>query len=264
MQGTAVPATAVPACILDGELIMDEVTKTERFAIFDVIYYNQFYYANERLIGRHKIITHLNNLYQQNKSRFPSNHLPIGSKAFREIKYIDQILDCIQPTEDGQYLYKDSKGRCNLNDGLIFTPVQDNYFYKEQKLLKWKWPEMNTVDFLIKEPFLEQKNNNILLYVSGKHNSTELYATITEPNQQTLEWISQVQSLTDRSECVVECSKEGSKGRSPSFQIVGLRLDKLVGNYITVAQATEKVIQDNITADDLRQLFTTRKSVPNP
>jgi mRNA guanylyltransferase len=38
------------------------------------------------------------------------------------------------------------------NDGLIFTPVNEPYlFYTRSKILKWKPPHLNTMDFLIKK-----------------------------------------------------------------------------------------------------------------
>jgi len=232
--------------LLDGEVIMNETTKVEQYSMFDIISYNNTYYANQYLPIRHKAMS----LFIQDYLKLKNISMPIQLKAFRPVKELHQITDCIQYDEKtNHYIYKDNKGRHNLNDGLVFIPVEDDYFCKDKTMFKWKWLELNTIDCLIKNLF--DNNTTLHFYVGGPNNSEIdfMQTRFDHLNSISKNYINQIKELK-LSQCIVECNIINS-----NCQIVGLRMDKNIANYIVTAKSTKQAIDDNILINELIQLF---------
>ncbi len=84
---------------------------------------------------------------------------------------LDLAVACFDITFFCRYVYQSEK-RYNDNDGLIFTP--ENQPFKAVGLngiFKWKWPNLQTVDFLLRVEERTNKFGNIskdfVLYLQG-------------------------------------------------------------------------------------------------
>lgn len=147
--------------LIDGELVTHEgvnsVGPQATFMIFDLILLNGDRIMEKRLSERLSSIgTGIVVPYRQ---RFPqyaayppfaptpsltassvdgSDHpIAIRAKAFHRKHHLkDGIIDHIKPHGNGEYMYDDGKRR-NKNDGVIFTPENDDYMCKNVQLLKW-------------------------------------------------------------------------------------------------------------------------------
>jgi hypothetical protein len=88
-------------------------------------------------------------------SASPVSPLPSAPKIFHPKKDLQQLLTSIHKISEEEYEYEDGKQH-NKNDGIIFTPESANYLCKGvATLLKWKWPTLNTIDFLKCTPWFD-------------------------------------------------------------------------------------------------------------
>ena len=84
----------------------------------------------------------------------PRPWLCVSHQTFLDKAQIHQHWQRISKTPDGAYLYEDAERNLrNHNDGLIFTPVQQPYLMSSDTLLKWKWPDLQSVDFKVYFPY---------------------------------------------------------------------------------------------------------------
>jgi hypothetical protein len=140
------------------------------------------------------------------------------------LKHIESVLNGIHITNSSThhgatlptYQYKDNS-RWNDNDGLVFTPEGASYTDLiahrggriSTPLLKWKWKEHNTIDFLIYQKDLDvsvsvsvppsyqspddtnKTDYRLPLYVDTGGNDSVCVATalIDEQTQNKLQWV---------------------------------------------------------------------------
>jgi len=113
---------------------------------------------------------------------------------------------------------------------------------------KWKWPQLNTVDFLVRVTPDRRRSSKIFkLYLWGPNNQYVEYRQVffqTKCAQRLLN------DLGDLTEAVVECSYSTKIGE---WQYHRLRTDKPHANFITVALQGLEVTCDNIDAECLRK-----------
>ncbi len=89
--------------------------------------------------------------------------MKVQTKRFTAAKRLDDVSDLIKlfPTQ-GHFVYDDRKEKklMSLNDGIIFTPDQNDYLHTNGNLpiYKFKWAGLNTVDFSLEHPFFNEKN----------------------------------------------------------------------------------------------------------
>lgn len=112
--------------------------------------------------------------------------LRIESKEFLQRQFLLKLHEKIKKinikddrgADMTYYVYKnDRKGVLSLNDGVILTPVNNNYMHKRNENLpiyKFKWPGLHTVDFLLAHPFFKQPNTNNSNPSSGGVDGPEL------------------------------------------------------------------------------------------
>jgi hypothetical protein len=73
------------------------------------------------------------------------------------VTYIMSYLTCAcffmfawQVTSSGERVYRDSDRRYHKSDGIIFQPADAPYvFGTDVNLVKWKWPELASVDLQV-------------------------------------------------------------------------------------------------------------------
>jgi mRNA-capping enzyme len=232
----------LPLTILDGEMIVDENSKTNglKFLIFDLMCYKgsvvtkmHFRHRHTRIkaiITTRKIEMILNNQRKFNyKYEYNKELFGIRRKHFYELNSTREIIERLIPK-----LYHKS-------DGLIFQGGKDPYFTGTcNNLFKWKPSDRNSVDLLFKA--MSKKKYCVCvsrfgslypikekIYISNKENRTIL-------------------SMYDLENCVIECNFDNFDNKLIFMKIRG---DKNKPNEITVYQKVLKSIEDVITSLEL-------------
>ncbi|KQJ88929.1 hypothetical protein BRADI_4g22137v3 [Brachypodium distachyon] len=137
---------------------------------------------------------------------------------------------------------------CHDADGLIFQGWDDPYVTRTHEgLLKWKYPEMNSVDFLF-----EVGNDNrqlVFLYERGKKKLMD-GSRMVFPNEE------DPSSISGR---IVECS--WSK-EDQCWVCMRVRSDKSTPNDINTYRKVMRSITDNITEDKLLEEINEISNLP--
>jgi len=205
------------------------------------------------------------------KSFSPKHRLQ--SDIFRYIREMTSQVDGSK-----YYEYNDGK-RKNKNDGIIFTPEADDYFCRKVPILKWKWPGLNTIDFLTRAPWFD-KDGRLMLFSSAnllsehtviggtgreKPETVLVHARSSMLRDERRQWfqsnvIDKVASMSSgagrqsahhnpsRNGVVVEMSYERD---SSSWQPKLVRWDKSLPNFLTTVIGTMETIIDNVQPNDL-------------
>jgi len=169
---TGVKAKESGTYLLNGEYLENDITKKERlnkYGIFDCYIYNDRDICNLPLMSNNDIDTRLSLVNKYIKSDYieskSDESFGIFVKKFHTVTPQKNIFSCannIWRDYEGRLINPDV-GREYYLDGLIFTPADhpvgytpDNFDYDLRQNntwtanLKWKPPEDNTIDFLIK------------------------------------------------------------------------------------------------------------------
>ena len=153
------------------------------------------------------------------------------------------------------------KGRSNSNDGLIFTPDADSYYARSTPLLKWKWPDLNTVDFLISQPFTAAGDRGLPLLCKGHvkdgrggaGGGLQVQDIVFDYIRQLDDTGSAALAEVRRRGCtsaVVEC---GYSSADSEWHIKCVRWDKSNSNFLTTVVATMKACIDDLQSTDIVQ-----------
>lgn len=231
--------------LLDGEVL--EAQKT--YLIYDVIVALGAQVSGERTSRRLSMINKIVHRYRhmEDKDR-PRKLVPMGKRFVPKLD-IGGVLSLITRGEQhGTYVYterrSDGMTRTNPNDGLIFTPEHEPYMQAHHTLLKWKWLELNTVDFKIKTPYVD-KRGKLRLYVGGP-DGQDIW--VRDTNVSYAEWAQYGTMLSNQDSAIVECGYNPLTG---NWDIHKLRMDKHRANFITTFTMTLEGMIDNVTAEDL-------------
>jgi len=180
----------------------------------------------------------------------------VGAKAFvRKHHLKDGIFDKIRHLGGDEYEYRD-KSRCNKNDGVIFTPEDDDYFCKRVPLLKWKWHALNTIDFLTRAPWFDGEGK-LMLYATasvlseggrggGGGPTATVHMRSTQLTPEKRDFF--LRSVAGKDLAIAEMQYDPS---SSSWQPKNFRWDKSSPNFMTTVVATMETIIDNVQPEDL-------------
>ncbi|KAG0322219.1 Dcp1p-Dcp2p decapping enzyme complex alpha subunit [Podila horticola] len=134
------------------------------------------------------------------------------------------------------------------NDGLIFTSAVAPYIPSTNtKMLKWKPPSENTIDFRLT---LESTSNHKPLFVLHEWLGGQNYSRfgqLTVPDDLWRQWQSTSTELQNR---VVEVNYSPSDN---TWRFFRFRDDKEHGNHSSVVQKVVQSIQDGVEREELRQ-----------
>jgi mRNA guanylyltransferase len=218
--------------IFDGELVLDYGTET-RFLIFDTLLSGGVAYIHNSFLERLQVA-------------FIELIYPIRQQGSSSKTAIELFLKDFYPTSEVDFLFNAVINKGLLphgNDGLIFTEVKAPYVLKTTThILKWKPPEVNTIDFIVKAEqfgsawkFLLNTFNGYQLEVFD-----EIEFVDEEEQAQVLKLLAEIPVL------VLECVM--LEGR---WKVLKMRTDKDTANATPVANRIKKSIMDNLTADEL-------------
>ena len=222
--------------LMDGEMVVDTDPKTQkqmrRFLAYDLMAVNGERVSQRPFLERLNIVrefvveprkaflaqTGPSGAYAANKEPFS-----VRTKEFHPLQFARSSIEKFIPALSHE------------SDGLIFQPSNAPYVPQTyESLLKWKFPELNSVDFL-----LRVARGSGLLFVGDKGGQyvrlEDDFVTRSEP----------LESLDGK---IVECSWDWNEKK---WVFMRTRADKDTPNFITVYRKTWKSIQDNITADDI-------------
>ncbi|EPZ35685.1 hypothetical protein ROZALSC1DRAFT_26608 [Rozella allomycis CSF55] len=145
------------------------------------------------------------------------------------------------------------------NDGLIFTPVNEPYIFgTSSKVLKWKSPEMNTVDFIVT---FDHEHDVYNLYCNQK--GMPMFYAFYSPDDEFLDWVSH----NNNESCIIECyfdKEKITKGfdfdknsyyeDKGGWKFMRVRTDKDTPNDFSIVDKIIRSITHNITKDKLLKL----------
>jgi len=244
------------ATLLDGELIINQQKQLEYLA-FDLVGIGGKSYSNNCTSSRIDVIKKFTDKYTLCTREFKqSPPIIIRRKHHYKSSELKSLLDKITCDEEGEYWFQNEVRRTR-NDGLIFTPQENNFLmsYDPGALVKWKFLEKNTIDLKVKTPYIFR--NKLDLYAGGKGNSDILFAQIdmkpAENREKFYALLNEMQSLSDCrhgfvNSFIVECAWNF---KSNQWQLIQNRPDKHIPNFITVCTDTLRVMTDNVTENEL-------------
>jgi len=225
--------------LVDGEMFFNLRKKTWNYTIFDVVCYGK---------------TNCNNFNMRKKVQVISDHIVMpylqagGSKSFNIVRKhfyekdeINLLFSKIVKNEEGEYIYKGN----NMNDGLIFTPVDVKLYHftpgPSMWLLKWKWDDKLTCDF---ELHYDKDVNMFFLRYQQSRKNPKLY------------YYKEIKEIP-KSKKIVECFYDQG-----DWKIVNVRDDKVRPNtFMTIISVIYQMIE-NITREDIIRTLSNSLIVP--
>jgi len=257
-------ALSKPECptLLDGELVhidsflaghgggtedMD-IETFQKYMIFDIVMSLGKRVSEDPLSTRLMIIGHVVQRFRQycntdieflGKNYYPKNHIP-------------QLLKKIQKTENGKYLYCDGK-RVNYNDGLLFVPEKMGFTGIATRLLKYKWQDRNTLDFVVHPDQFFQNNECLPGYMETDYG--EQYATLIHLPHAIQMAI--MNSPNKNHHPVVECYFDKTLGLWHAYLH---RKDKMAANSIIVGMQVMELLLQNLQIEELIKVCASGKT----
>jgi mRNA guanylyltransferase len=235
--------------LLDGEMVRNLRTGKLMFLIFDILALNGqtnigMYNLSERLsiIGKKVVTVFRDAIKEKGKDYFMKLQFTLSGKIFRPKHLIKELATMIKHNEKGERLFVDDK-RCHRNDGLIFTPSGPYLVYSSSHLMKWKYCDRLTIDFLFK--FTDE--GHVALVGQGGD------VMVNWPDFDMLphDWdklTSALATTRDPSKAVIECA---FNNETQKWMFLCLRPDKDRPNHIKTVQHTLFIVNENITLEEL-------------
>ncbi|CAL5353817.1 unnamed protein product [Camellia sinensis] len=230
--------------LLDGEMVIDIEPKTQkqerRYLIYDLIAINQVFimesgsrpFSERWTILENEVIKPRNSerdfLYKSRNPyyRYDLESFRVRRKDFYLLSTVTKLLKEFIPRLS------------HAADGLIFQGWDDPYVPRTHEgLLKWKYPEMNSVDFLYE--FVAVDNRQLLfLNERGKKK-------LMEGNRVVFKDASAISSYSGK---IIECSWDAEEG---VWVCMRIRPDKSTPNEFNTYKKVMRSIKDNITEEVL-------------
>ncbi|KAK9290060.1 hypothetical protein L1049_008224 [Liquidambar formosana] len=225
--------------LLDGEMIIDTMPDSQkqerRYLIYDMMAINQVSVIerpfNERWKMLEKEVIEPRNYERQNIYQSRNPYYRYDLEPFRVRRKDFWLLSTVTK------LLKEFIPRLSHDaDGLIFQGWDDPYVPRTHEgLLKWKYPEMNSVDFLF-----EMDNDRQLLYLYERGKKK-----LMEGNRVVFKDDSDPASYSGK---IVECSWDSEED---VWVCMRIRTDKSTPNDFNTYKKVMRSIRDNITEDIL-------------
>ncbi|KAJ7961298.1 mRNA-capping enzyme [Quillaja saponaria] len=225
--------------LLDGEMIIDTLPDSQkqerRYLIYDMMAINQVSIIERPFYERWKMLEkevieprnqERHSIYQSRNPyyRYDLEPFRVRRKDFWLLSTVTKLLKEFIPR-----LSHDA-------DGLIFQGWDDPYITRTHEgLLKWKYPEMNSVDFLFE---VVDDRQLLFLYERGKKK-------LMEGNRVAFRDGSDPSSYSGK---IVECSWDSEE---QEWVCMRIRMDKSTPNDFNTYKKVMRSIRDNITQDVL-------------
>ncbi|CAN8237588.1 unnamed protein product [Cochlearia groenlandica] len=232
--------------LLDGEMIIDNANEENgqarrRYLVYDLVAINGESFVERTFCERWnmvmpEVIKPRGDEKQKNHCyRYDLEPFGVWIKGFWLLSTVEKILKVTIPSLSHE------------SDGLIFQGWDDPYVARTHKgLLKWKYAEMNSVDFLFEKGEEEGAKGLLYLHERGKKKLMDGYSVEFRDGSDPASYNGKI----------VECSWDKEKKVWVSMRI---RVDKSTPNDIKTARKVIKSIDDNITEqvllDEIREII---------
>ncbi|KAH0930983.1 hypothetical protein HID58_008100 [Brassica napus] len=226
--------------LLDGEMVIDNPMNEKgqarrRYLVYDLVAINGESVVERTFCERWNMVVHEvikgRDVDKQRNHCYRYDLEPFGvrMKGFYLLSTVEKLLKGTIPSLSHEA------------DGLIFQGWDDPYVPRTHKgLLKWKYAEMNSVDFLFEMGEEDEGRRMLFLFERGKKKLMDGYTVEFRDG-------SDPSSYNGK---IVECSWDKEKKVWVSMRI---RVDKTTPNDINTARKVIKSINDNITEEVLLQ-----------
>jgi mRNA-capping enzyme len=229
------------ATLLDGEMVIDRDSKSgkyiRRYLAYDCITLN-----SEKIghIPFKKRLDCISSHIIDPRTFFFSEAGPKKSYQIDRELFSIRLKQFYPLAQTKELLEKFIPSLCHESDGLIFQPKNAPYVPNTyDELLKWKYPEMNTIDFALKLEREKSGKQIPVLYVGGIKGSLSKISD---------KFVSKSRRVEDLAGKIVECSWSMEE---KCWKFLRIRSDKTTPNYVDVYKKTWQSIQDNITSDGI-------------
>ncbi|XP_068646312.1 uncharacterized protein [Aristolochia californica] len=226
--------------LLDGEMVIDTLPNTQklerRYLIYDLIALNTQSVVERPFYERWKMLEKevIEPRNQERSSihlsknpyyRYDLEPFRVRRKDFWLLSTVTRLLKEFIPRLS------------HAADGLIFQGWDDPYVPRTHEgLLKWKYPEMNSVDFLFEVG--DDDRHQLILFERGKKK-------LMEGNRVVFRDVSDVSEYSGK---IIECSWDMDE---QSWVFMRHRSDKTTPNEFNTYRKVMRSIKDNITEEDL-------------
>ena len=251
--------------LLDGELIVSNGKVV--YLMYDIVMLNGHYVGDKFLKERLKQMTEVRSLIRQCGNTATALPFEIRRKNFVPKELIHEHLNNIKLIGD-EYVFSEKRSDFlfnHKNDGLIFTPEDEPYIPSVNRpILKWKWPNLNSVDFKVIYPYFSKKSNfqNLVLYcgASTSFGNVEdvIVREITVP-EKTKNWVHHTFPDHDGSSAIIECVYDSS---SSNWLVKKARPDKDTANFLHVVVSTLETVIDAVTTQELCKVCNCQACYP--
>lgn len=177
--------------VLDGELVFNRSFKENVFLVFDVLVWRGIPRVEDDFQLRHDLIrTSILPAYEDgiqraikgNESGSTIAPLRLIRKAFVSSRELSTLLGKMTLLA-GEHVFFDTDRRHHRSDGLIFQPNAKYVFSRHFQLLKWKWPELRTVDLKVVQEEVELPLGGQQSSSSAARSEWVVYLYCTGPDQ---------------------------------------------------------------------------------
>ncbi|XP_014251791.1 mRNA-capping enzyme-like isoform X1 [Cimex lectularius] len=235
--------------LLDGEMVIDEYNgaKIPRYLVYDILYLNgedvkqELFYPNRLYKIKTFIIKPRIKAICEGKLDKAAEPFSVRIKDFYPIEKTKSYFS-----------EKFSKQLSHEPDGLIFQPAYDPYIPGAyEKVLKWKPPSMNSIDFLMKVE--TEKGQGII-----PRRMCNLYVSQLIPYFGTMPYTKDMAQYDNK---IIECSYQNG-----GWVFMRERKDKSFPNSLSTASAVLESIKNPITKECLLHFIDKidRVSMPPP
>ena len=296
--------------LLDGELVEDTDLSTGqislRYLIYDACVVDNRKVTQETLLGRLMAVRHrvLKPWFEQVpfdprlfrielKDQYELaqlNHLfeftaPAADKSKHLFTFTDvKQMEVRRPDDGAETMVVTTHNLRHGTDGTIFTPVATPYVHgTDQKVLKWKPAEMNSVDFAwtreYKHESEDQGMTSRFLLWTAENRVLQPVAWIEMDAEEEFRLNREINKRPRGSEhVIVECVWDPTKTarrysrewrdeptweaafvelvRTGSWRFERVRIDKTMPNTKSTMESVKKSIQDNVTKEELLAAFS--------
>nr|VZI50502.1 unnamed protein product [Spirometra erinaceieuropaei] len=230
------PSCHLVNCLLDGELVaFDTPDRPFKFLIYDALTIQG--YPCGRMPFEHRlnyiekyVVRPRNDAGHNGLVDFTTQSFSVRKKPFFRLDHVAELLQSTRQT------------LMHETDGLIFQPAGNADFYVPgtcPETLKWKPPELNTIDFRCKV-YLRKAPGEISQYVG------ELFlGGSSVPNAHLAQVTSKEKSLDGK---IVECLCDRTCG---GWKVQRIRTDKVEPNHLSIGKSIMESILYPVTAEDV-------------
>ncbi|BGP38679.1 Dcp1p-Dcp2p decapping enzyme complex alpha subunit [Rhodotorula kratochvilovae] len=240
--------------VLDGEFVIDVDPQTgahiPRLLVFDLLVLDSENIMSKPLQKRYgRLQKFVVEPYEKYQRSLPADVL--GNQPFQVVCKKQELSYGIEA------VFRDHVPKLlHGNDGLIFTSAEAPYTPgTDPKILKWKPPSENSIDFVLQLKFPPKRDNEreadfhakpvFMLLMNHGHEGSHYYDTMEVDDETWETWKRSGEQYDDR---VVEVVWDRARD---TWRLLRFRDDKFEGNYKTVVSSIIRSIEHGVEAEQL-------------